>query len=159
MQIAKDTVVLFNYTMHAEGELLDDASQGTPVAILYGHGNVIRGLEKALLGHAPGDRIQADIPPVDAYGSVKPDAIQRFSKKYFAQGNKLKVGQQTTLRTRESQQLVTVVKVGGKVVDVDLNHPLAGKTLNFDIEIKEVRAATPSEIAHGHAHPDGHEHH
>ena len=96
---------------------------------------------------------------MDAYGSVKPDAIQRFSKKYFAQGNKLKVGQQTTLRTRESQQLVTVVKVGGKVVDVDLNHPLAGKTLNFDIEIKEVRAATPSEIAHGHDHQGGHEHH
>ena len=81
-------------------------------------------------------------------------------KKYFQQANKLKVGMTTVLSLKEGGQRVVVVhKVGMTAVDVDLNHPMAGKTLHFDVTVNEVRDGTEEEIKHGHAHPPGGEAH
>ncbi|MFT7651555.1 MAG: FKBP-type peptidyl-prolyl cis-trans isomerase SlyD [Limisphaerales bacterium] len=159
MQVGKDSVVLFNYRLKDEsGETLEDALTGDPVAILYGHGNVIRGLETALLDKQAGDEFEVKIAPQDGYGVRKDDQVKRVSKKYFANAKRLKPGMQTILRSQESQQTVTVVKVGGKVLDVDMNHPLAGRELNFEVKITEVRAATATELSHQHAHADGKDH-
>lgn len=160
MQVDKDSVVLFNYRLKDDsGETLEDAQKGDPVAILYGRGNVIRGLETALSGKQAGDEFEVTIAPQDAYGTRKDDQVKRFSKKYFANANRLKPGMQTILRNEKSQQTVTVVKVGGKVLDVDMNHPLAGRTLHFEVKIAEVRVATATELSHQHAHADGQDHH
>jgi FKBP-type peptidyl-prolyl cis-trans isomerase SlyD len=65
------------------------------------------------------------------------------------------VGDTTMLSSKDGQRVVTVVKVGQSVIDVDLNHPMAGRTLVFDLEVMSVRDATPEEIEHGHAHELG----
>ena len=160
MKIQKDSVVLMKYRLSDDaGETIEDATEDDPVALLHGHGNVIRGLERALTGRSAGDQFDVVIEPLDGYGLRKDDQIQRLSKKYFAQPKKLKPGIQTVLRTENGERRVTVLKVGGKVVDVDLNHPLAGQRLHFYVDIVEVREATATELAHNHAHADGHDHH
>ncbi len=159
MNIGKETVAYFRYRLKNDaGNIIEDAMEEAPIAVLYGAGNIIRGLETALKGRSAGDEFTTTIEPVDAYGSRKPDNTQRVSKKYFQQPNRLKPGMQTTLQTKNGQQPVTVVKVGGRVIDVDLNHPLAGERLHFEVVITEVRAATAQEKTHGHAHADGHDH-
>ncbi len=99
------------------------------------------------------------VEPLDGYGLRREDQVQRLSKKYFSEPKKLRPGMQTVLRTENGERRVTVLKVGGKVVDVDLNHPLAGQHLHFFIDVVEVRDATASELSHSHAHSDGgHDH-
>ena len=160
MKVTKNTVVYLRYKLSDEhGEVLEDALGDAPVAVLQGHGNIITGLDRALLDHQAGDVMDVTVPPEQGYGLRQDNKIQRVSKKYFAQPRRLKPGLQVSLQTDQGAQLVTVVKVGAKVVDVDTNHPLAGETLHFHVEIDEVREATPSEIAHRHAHADGKNHH
>ena len=161
MDIGTDSVVSFNYRTSADGVEVDSSTRrGSPLTVLVGQGNIIPGLEKALLGRAAGDRFEVSIPPAEAYGERRPGLVQRLPKKYFRNPAQLRPGMMTTLQNRDgSGQMVVVTKVGSSVVDVDLNHPYAGRTLDFEVEITDVRAATPEELAHGHAHgPGGHEH-
>ena len=160
MEVKKNMVVSIRYQLrNAAGEMLEDAFEGEPVALLQGQGNVISGLERALLGHRVGDEFEVTVPPQEGYGPRREGQLRRVSKKYFADAKRLRPGMQTRLRTERGAQTVTVVKVGGKVVDVDTNHPLAGETLTFKVRVVEVREATKSEIDHRHAHADGHDHH
>jgi len=108
---------------------------------------------------AAGDIFQVTVGPEEGYGLRDEQRIQRVPKKYFKDGDRLKPGMVTVLQSQQGPQQVTVVKVGATVVDIDANHPLAGKTLSFDIEITGVREANPEELAHGHVHgPGGHHH-
>jgi len=120
----------------------------------------VPGVEKALTGREAGEKFEIDVAPEDAYGERQDGLLQRVPKKYFQNAQKLKPGMTTVLQTRDGgQRVVTIHKVGMSAIDVDHNHPLAGKTLHFDIEIVDVRAAAPEEIAHGHAHSgDAHAH-
>ncbi len=157
--IAKDHVVEFHYTLFdTEGAELETTRNEKPAAILHGHRNVIPGLEAALTGRQAGDSFEVDIPTDQAYGQRRDDWTQRVSKKYFAKPKALKAGQITQLRLESGPRPVTVIKVGAKMVDVDLNHPQAGNDLHFAIEIVAVRKATPQELSHGHAHSGGHDH-
>jgi FKBP-type peptidyl-prolyl cis-trans isomerase SlyD len=161
MQAEKDKVVSFHYRVSEEpGSEVENSHERDPMVFLFGHGNIIPGLEQAMVGRAPGDRFEAVVAPEQAYGLRREDFVQRVPKKYFRDGEHLKPGMATVLNTRDGQRSVTVVKVGSSVIDVDLNHPLAGKTLRFEVEITDVRDALEEEIAHGHAHgPDGAHHH
>lgn len=161
MQIEKNKVVSFHYSLTVNGDAVDSSrDRGEPMTVLVGNGGIIVGLENALIGHDSGDRFSVSIPPADAYGEREEGRTQRIAKKYFPDANRLRVGGVTVLTEQGGQQRqVSVIKVGSSVVDVDLNHPLAGQTLNFDIEITDVRDAAPEEIAHGHVHgPQGHQH-
>jgi FKBP-type peptidyl-prolyl cis-trans isomerase SlyD len=160
MQVAKDTVVSFHYTLTDEaGTRIDSSREAEPLAILQGHGSLIAGVEKALEGRGEGERFEVSVPPEEGYGLREEGRTQRVPKKYFQDGDRLKPGMVTLLRSQQGMHQVTVVKVGATVVDIDANHPLAGKTLTFDIEITGVRAASAEEIAHGHVHgPGGHHH-
>ena len=131
---------------------------GQPLAILFGHGNIIPGLEKAMDGREAGDSFKADVPAADAYGERRDGLSQRVPKKHFG-AQKLAPGMQVVLNTNFGPRAVTVEKVGMTVVDVDLNHPMAGKDLHFDIDVVEVREATPEELEHHHVHGDGGHHH
>jgi FKBP-type peptidyl-prolyl cis-trans isomerase SlyD len=160
MKIEAHTVATFHYDLSSpEGERIESSRSGEPLAILHGAGNVIPGVENALAGRAAGERFSVTVPPDQGYGERREGLGQRVPKKYFRDPRRLRPGQQTQLQTREGPRVVTVVKVGESVVDVDLNHPMAGRTLVFDIEVVTVRAASADEIAHGHAHePGGHAH-
>ena len=158
MKIQKDSVVRFHYTVSEAGEQVETTEGRDPMAILIGHGNVIPGLEKALEGREAGETFSVDVAAVDAYGVVTPGLIQRVPKKHF-KGQPLKAGMAVMLNTNFGPRAVTIHKVGMSVVDVDLNHPMAGKDLQFEIEVVEVREASAEELDHGHVHGDGgHQH-
>ena len=161
MNIEKDKVVSFHYRLSDDaGAEIENSHANDPLTILFGHGNIIKGLEEAMAGRGPGDRFDVVVPPAEGYGERRENMTQRVPKKYFRDAESLQPGDMTVLSTKDGrQQMVQVIKVGSSVIDVDLNHPMAGKTLHFGIEITDVRDATPEEIAHGHVHgPGGHAH-
>lgn len=160
MPIAANKVVAFNYVLTDEtGEELERSTE--PMVYLHGAGNIIRGLEEALNGHDAGETVSVTLPPERAYGLVKENAIQRVPIKHLlTRSKKYKPGQIVAVNTQEGQKNAVVVKVGRFNLDLDMNHPFAGKTLTFDVSIDSIRDANPDELSHGHAHGvDGHEHH
>ncbi|WP_305804716.1 peptidylprolyl isomerase [Stenotrophomonas sp. YIM B06876] len=159
MKIEKDRVVRFHYTVAEAGqEPIESSKDRDPMAILIGHGNIIPGLEKAMMDKEAGESFGVDVTATEAYGERREGMTQRVPKKHFGE-TRLQVGQQVILQTNFGPRAVTVQKVGMTVVDVDLNHPMAGKDLHFDVEIVEVREASEEEIQHGHVHGDGgHQH-
>jgi FKBP-type peptidyl-prolyl cis-trans isomerase SlyD len=160
VNISQDTVVYFHYTLRNEaGEQLETSRDAEPSAYLHGAGNIIPGLEEAMSGRAAGDVFSATVEPDQAYGPHRPDKTQRVPVKHLLFKGKLRAGAVVQLNTAEGRLPVTVVKAGRHSAEVDTNHPLAGQTLTFDVEVIEVRAATPEEIAHRHVHgPGGHHH-
>ena len=160
LKIDADTVVTFHYALRGEdGELIESSAGKDPVIYMHGHANIVPGLEREMTGKQSGDKFTSNVPPELAYGPHDPNAVQRVPTKHLATKGRIEPGQMVAVNTREGERYARVVKVGHFNVDLDLNHPLAGKALVFDIEVVDVRAATEEEIAHGHAHgPGGHGH-
>lgn len=163
MVIEQDKVVSFHYRMsEAGGEVVEDSYGHPPVVYLHGHQNMLPGLEEALAGHREGDTFSITLPPEQAYGLPRDGMVQRISFKQLADGGRktsYKPGMIVRVKTDLGPQEVTVVKVGLKSLDVDTNHPMAGKTVTFAVEVIEVRDATAEERSHGHAHgAGGHQH-
>ena len=155
MNIENHHVVRLHYSVsEAGGEAIESSRDREPLAVLIGHQAIIPGLEEALLGRAAGDRFEVTVVPGKAYGERRPGLVQRLPRKHF-KNQKLAAGMQIVVPTQMGPRPVTVEKVGLSVVDVDLNHPMAGKTLYFDVEVLEVRAATAEEKEHGHVHGEG----
>jgi FKBP-type peptidyl-prolyl cis-trans isomerase SlyD len=157
---AKDRVVHFHYVLRDSAGLeVESSRDGEPAAALIGHGSLMAGLEQSLENRSPGERFEVTLPPKDAFGERRDDWTQRVSKKYVSGASRLKSGMQTKVQTDSGPRPVTVLKVGGKFIDVDLNHPLAGQSVVFDVEVIDVREATPEELSHGHVHgAGGHQH-
>jgi len=160
MIVEKDKVVSFHYTLtNAAGEQMESSRESDPMSYLHGANNIIRGLEKAMQGHAIKDTFSATLEPEEAYGVRNENNVQRVSMKRLKGIGKVSVGQVLNLKTNEGQVQVTVLKVGRFNVDVDANHPLAGVQLTFDVEITDIRDASEEEIQHRHIHgPGGHQH-
>lgn len=158
MKVEENRVVHFHYTVSEAGTEIENSRVQQPMAILVGHGNIIPGLEAAMQGREAGETFTVTVAPDQAYGPRRDGMVQRIPRKVF-KGAKLAPGMQVVLPTREGDRAMTVQKVGMSVVDVDLNHPMAGKTLDFEVELLDVRDATPEELAHHHVHGDGgHQH-
>lgn len=156
MLIADKKVASFHYTLSNElGEQIESSRERQPMSYLHGSHNIIPGLEKALTGKGAGDQFQVTIPPGEAYGERRTDQVQRIPAKHFRDAKNLKPGRMVSIQTRRGPVQATVVKVGRFNVDVDTNHPLAGQTLTFDVEVTEVRDASAEEISHGHVHGPG----
>ena len=160
MNVSKDTVVTFHYTLkNADGEEMESSAGRDPMSYLQGGNNIIVGLEKAMEGHAIGDKFSVTVEPEEAYGVRVDENIQRIPLKRLKGLGKIKVDQILNLQTDRGPVQVTVVKVGRFNVDVDANHPLAGETLTFNVDIADIREASEEEIEHGHVHgPGGHQH-
>ena len=160
MNIGPETVAVFHYTLrNDEGEELETSRGGDPTAYLHGADNIISGLETAMEGRSAGDTFSVSVDPEQAYGQPNPEKRQRVPVKHLVYKGKLRPGMVVQLNTSEGRMPVTVTKAGRHSADIDTNHPLAGKTLTFDIEVVDVRAATAEEISHRHAHgPGGHHH-
>ena len=154
--ITKDTAVKFNYTLKDdEGNILDQSPEGQPLAYLHGHQNIIPGLEQQLEGKSAGESLTAVVEPVDGYGEIQAQAVQKVPRDNFQGVEDIQPGMQFQSEAGGQVMLVTVTDVNDKEVTVDANHPLAGKRLTFDVEIQEVRAATEDELNHGHIHGAG----
>ena len=163
MSIEKDKVVTFHYKLNEPDQaVFEDSHDSDPISYLHGHNGMLKGVEDALQGKSAGDNVNITLSPEDAYGPIREDAIQRVSLKHIVK-SKTKVkyvpGMVVQVNTANGPQDVIVVKAGLKNLDVNTNHPLAGKTLTFDIDVTEVREATSDELSHGHSHSvGGHQH-
>ena len=155
MKIEKNRVVRFHYTVSEPGQPpVESSKDREPLAVLIGHATIIPGLEAAMMDHVAGDSFEATVEADQAYGQRRDDFTQRVPKKHFRE-TRLRPGQEVMLNTSMGPRPVTVTKVGATVVDVDLNHPMAGKALQFQVEIVDVREAEAVEIEHGHVHGEG----
>ena len=160
MSITHDQVVSIHYTLRDDaGEVIDASAAGAPLAYLHGHGNLIPGLERELTGKSAGDRLQVKIAARDGYGEYDSALVQRVPRRALKGVPNLKVGMRLQTQGGHGARAVTVTQVVGDMVTLDGNHPLAGKNLNFEVEIAAVREATAEELTHGHVHgPGGHHH-
>ncbi|MGL5251699.1 MAG: FKBP-type peptidyl-prolyl cis-trans isomerase [Moraxella sp.] len=159
--INNNQVVQFHYTLKDdEGNIIDQSPEGQPLAYLHGYQNIIPGLEAQLVGKAVGDKFTASVEPADAYGEFDDAAVQEVPRENFQGVDNIQAGMQFQSQTEDGHvMLVTVKDVQDDMVIVDANHPLAGKKLHFDVEIADIREATPEELQHGHAHGAGGHHH
>ncbi|WMS88396.1 peptidylprolyl isomerase [Pleionea litopenaei] len=160
MTITKDKVVSMHYTVkNTSGDVIDTSEGRDPLMYMQGHRNIIPGLENALEGKAAGDKVEATIEPAQAYGEVVEELIQEVPRSAFEGVETLEVGMNFQAQSEQGPVNVVITKVEDDKVTVDGNHPLAGQTLEFNVEVVEIRDATEEEIAHGHAHGvGGHQH-
>lgn len=153
MQITEGTVVSMEYALRDdEGSIIDQSQPGQPLAYLHGHKNIIPGLEAALQGKGTGDQVEVRVSPEEGYGEPNPALEQVVPKDRFQGIENIEEGMQFQASTDQGPVSVRVVNVGDEDVTVDGNHPLAGKHLNFNVTVQDVRPATEEEIAHGHVH-------
>lgn len=160
MQISKGKIVSIDYTLTNDAkETLDTSTGREPLAFLHGSGQLIPGLERELEGKASGDSLNVSIEPEDAYGHRDDSKKTSVPKEQIQGADELAPGTQLRASGPQGEQILTVTEVGETEVTVDANHPLAGERLHFDVTVREVREATPDELAHGHAHGAGGHHH
>ena len=158
--VEQDTVTTVHYrgTFPASGEEFDNSHGSDPLTFLVGHGNMVLGFEQGLLGASVGDEREFTLTPEDAYGPRDEEQVVRIDKAQF-EGMDISVGLTLVAESEGTHSAFTVMEIGDEHVTVDFNHPLAGETLHFNVEIVEVRDASPEELEHGHVHgPDGHDH-
>ena len=163
MTIQKNSVVFFHYTLTLEGgEEVDSSRGGDPFAYLHGHGNIVPGLEKELVGKDAGDSVKAVVSPEEGYGVEDPALNLRVPKEAFPPEALADLAPGMMFQSQHpddpNQEIILrVVQIDGPAVFVTGNHPLAGKTLHFDVEIVSIREASLEEMAHGHVNgPGGH---
>nr|MEE4269847.1 peptidylprolyl isomerase [Candidatus Krumholzibacteria bacterium] len=158
MQIADKCVVFMHYTLtDDQGQTIDSSEGRDAMPYLHGGNNIVPGLEKALTGLSAGEKIEVNVPCEEGYGPIVPEAIQTVPVEAFAQvEGGVEPGMQFQINGPEGQvQVITIKEVTEEGIVVDGNHPLAGQTLHFAVEIAEVREATEVELEHGHPHmPD-----
>jgi FKBP-type peptidyl-prolyl cis-trans isomerase SlyD len=160
VQIAKHRVVTIHYTLkNKDGEILDSSAGQDPLAFIHGAGQLIAGLEDALIGKKAGEKLKVAIPAEKAYGERSEDLLHVVDKKQLPQDSALTVGMQFEVDTDHGSMLLTVTEIREEDVVLDANHPLAGEELHFEVDIIGVRDATKEEMSHGHVHgPGGHHH-
>ena len=162
LMIKQGSVVSMTYKLtNGEGEEIDRAEAGEPFEYLHGFGQIVPGLEKALLGLLVGTKKKVVIPPEDGYGTLEPGLRTKATRNQFPPDAELAVGMRFAADDGNGNPIVfTIVELKDDEVAIDGNHPLAGETLHFDVEILSIRDGTAEELSHGHAHgPDGHHHH
>lgn len=162
LALADGTVGIIHYTLKNDaGEVMESSSGEAPLAYLHGHANVVPGLEKALAGKTTGDKLSVVVPPAEAYGELRGNGPQRVHRREFPKNMELEPGLPFQAEGEDGTPFVLwVTEMKGAWVWVDVNHPMAGKTLHFEVEVIGVREALAVELKHGHAHGvDGLSHH
>jgi FKBP-type peptidyl-prolyl cis-trans isomerase SlyD len=155
MQIADNTVAELNYSLSVDGQVVDESEEGHPLAYLHGNGNIISGLEKALTGKSTGDKLSVTLEPNDAYGEFDETLVLKVDRSQFSGVDNVEVGMQFEAEFPDGTQVATIQAIDGHEITIDGNHPLAGETLTFDVEVAGVRAATEEELVHRHVHGHG----
>lgn len=162
MAIERNKVVTLNFTLtDDDGNLLDSTDNGGAFSYITGNNMILPKLEEAVNSMIIGTRKQLKFEAKDGYGLYNDDAVQVVGKENFPEDFVLEAGMEYMASNPDGVQMPFIItSINGEEVTIDFNHPLAGKNLNFDVELVDVRDATAEELAHGHIHgPDGHHHH
>ncbi|WP_257454027.1 FKBP-type peptidyl-prolyl cis-trans isomerase [Archangium lipolyticum] len=157
MKVSKDSVVSLEYRLHlGDGKVVDESEPGQPLSYLHGRGQIVPGLEGQLEGMGSGESKKVVVAPSQGYGEHDPRGLQTVPRDMFPPNAQLQPGMTISAQTEGGDVIpITIRELKGDQVVVDLNHPLAGKTLHFDVTVREVRQATTEELEHGHAHGPG----
>lgn len=159
MEIGNGSVVSMHYTLtDDDGNVLDSSAGREPLDYMQGVGNIIPGLEKQMEGKAIGDKFTAVITPEEGYGVRNDNLVQAIPMSNFQDAGQVQLGVQFQVQTQQGVRIATVTKIVDDSVTLDMNHPLADKTLHFDVEVMAIREATAEEKEHGHVHTPGHSH-
>ena len=153
MNIADKHVVSIHYTLTNDaGDVLDTSEGKEPLKYLHGAGNIIPGLERALLDKTAGEELNVTVEPADGYGEHREELIQKVPREAFQGVEQLDVGMRFQAQTQNGPVMVVITDVGEAEVTVDGNHELAGQRLHFAVKIEDVRTANQEELDHGHVH-------
>ncbi len=148
-------IVSMDYTLQVDGEIVDASEENEPLEFLQGAENIIPGLEEALYGMAIGESKQVAITAADGYGELDPEAFADVPKGDFPTEIPLETGLEIEVTDQAGNPMYArIAAFDDETIRLDFNHPLAGKTLNFDVKIVALREATEEEMEHGHAHGD-----
>lgn len=159
LKIEDGQVVSMDYTLHVDGEIVDTSDGHAPLEFIQGAGSIIPGLERELYGMVIGDSKKVSISPEDAYGEVDTQAYAEVPRAEFPENIPLEKGIEIQVQDESNNAMhARIDTFTDEIVKLDFNHPLAGKTLNFDVTIVALRDASPEELSHGHVHGAGHEH-
>ena len=160
LEIADGRIVCLDYTLRLENdEVVDTSEEREPIEFVQGQRQIVPGLEDALYGMEVGDEKNVVVEPTEGYGERNPEANQDVPRDAFQEDVDLEAGMPIQVSDGSGRTATAFVsEVGEDSVRLDFNHPLAGETLHFDVEVVEIREATEQELAHGHVHPDGHDH-
>jgi FKBP-type peptidyl-prolyl cis-trans isomerase SlyD len=151
--IAKDTVVSLDYTLRVDGVVVDSSEKSEPIKFIQGHGHIISGLEDQLYGMQVGEHKQVSVSAREGYGELDESAYADIPRDEFPPDVPLKTGIGLQLRDQDGNVTEAYIReVGEKSVRLDFNHPLAGKDLDFSVEVVDLRHATAEELSHGHIH-------
>ncbi|NIP99867.1 MAG: peptidylprolyl isomerase [Nitrospinaceae bacterium] len=158
--VKKDAVVSLNYVLkNDDGQELDKSSADQPFAYLHGNNQIVPGLENALEGLAVGDQKEVTVSPSEGYGEHVPGLQMAVDRSNFPEDMELQEGMQFSAEVGGNNRVFTITGLEADKVQVDGNHPLAGQTLHFAVEVVGVRDATQEELEHGHVHGEGgHQH-
>jgi FKBP-type peptidyl-prolyl cis-trans isomerase SlyD len=157
--VQKDVVVSMEYTLQVEGEEIDSSKGQDPLQFLVGHGNIISGLEREMMGMKVGESKDVVIPPADAYGEYDEEAFMEVPRGQFPQDMPVEEGLELSVRDDQGQsRYARIDMVEGDTVTLNFNHPLAGDELHFNVKVVNLREPTQEELEHGHVHDGGHHH-
>ena len=157
--VQKDAVVSMEYTLQVDGEEIDSSKGQEPLQFLVGHGNVISGLEREMMGMKVGDSKDVVIQPSDAYGEFDEGAFMDVPRGEFPKDMPIEEGLELSVRDDSGQsRYARIDSIEGDNVTLNFNHPLAGDELHFNVKVVGLREPTTEELSHGHVHDGGHHH-
>lgn len=157
--VQKDVVVAMEYSLQVDGEEIDSSKGQDPLQFLVGHGNIISGLEREMIGMKVGESKDVVIQPADGYGEYDDEAYMDVPRAEFPQDMPVEEGLELSVRDDQGQsRYARIDGIEGDTVTLNFNHPLAGDELHFNVKIVELREPTSEELEHGHVHQGGHHH-
>ena len=162
LEVSDNVVVTLEYILTLDdGEEIDRSTAEEPLQFLQGHGEIIRGLEKALYGMQVGESKEVNVSPSDGYGEYNSSAFETMTRDNFPANMELAEGQELNIRDSETNEIfqASIYEIKQDEVVLDFNHPLAGESLNFSVKVVDLREATTEELSHGHVHGSGGHHH
>ncbi len=158
--VQSDVVVSMEYTLRVDDEVVDSSEGQDPLEFLVGHGNIISGLEREMMGMKVGDSKDVVILPADGYGEYDDAAFMNVPRGEFPKEVPVEEGMELTVRDDAGQaRYARIETVEGDSVTLNFNHPLAGDELHFNVKVVGLREPTGEELEHGHVHQSGEHHH
>jgi FKBP-type peptidyl-prolyl cis-trans isomerase SlyD len=157
--VKKDVVVSMEYSLHVDNEEIDSSKGQDPLQFLVGHGNIISGLEREMIGMKVGESKDVVIAPADGYGEFDEEAFMVVPRNDFPNDMPVEEGTELTVRDDSGQsRYARIDSIEGDTVTLNFNHPLAGDELHFNVKVVGLREPTTEELEHGHVHQGEHHH-
>jgi len=153
LTVQDNIVVTMDYVLNVDGELLEKTESNHPVEFIQGLGQIIPGLEREMSGMRIGESKEVSVTPEDGYGVLDEEAYAEIPREEFPEDIPVEQGVAILLRDEDGdEQEAHIVEIEENLVRLNLNHPLAGKDLHFEVKVVALREASEEEILHGHVH-------